>query len=158
MNKNSRPRTRQFKKLKHSNHIWPLFIVFILLGNTPSYAKTYRWTDNEGVTHFSNEPPPEAFDKPVKQKPKSPNQHLLTERESYLAKRNALLEQLSLTPQEQKRQNIQRDLNNLDIAWYDKYDPEKAKALRQKVGKAKIKVIKLKQSDENGMKRYKAFY
>jgi hypothetical protein len=47
-----------------------LFLVFIFLGiSEKGFGQYYKWVDEEGIVHFSEEPPPEASVKEKKQPP-----------------------------------------------------------------------------------------
>ena len=139
------------------------FALLGLLLSQLAISQTYRWVASEGVTHFSQTAPEPGqasnSHSSSDSQGQSPNQNSIAEKEEYLGKRETLLTQIRGTINEQRRDQLKRQLNILDLQWYEKHDPEKAAELKQKMDKPKIRVIpQNKQNEKSKMDRMKAFY
>lgn len=47
-------------------------VVALCLSTVPSSAELYRWVDEKGIQHFSNEPPPKGAVRDVEEAPETP--------------------------------------------------------------------------------------
>jgi hypothetical protein len=129
-----------------------------------SSAQSYRWVDEQGVTHFS-EQAPEQIDNPetvktnrsVHSKNESTKADRLLEKEEYQAQRQALQQQMERTPSAERREQLKRQIQQLDLSWYRKYDPEKATELEKEMSAPKVRELPAEKPASN-MDRYKAFY
>lgn len=129
----------------------------MLITAESTFAQTYRWVDENGVTHFSEqEPDPSLIQQNTVKTPK-PNANQLAEKESYMQERALLEQQISGTINDQRRDQLKRQLQMLDYQWYQKTDPAKAEALAKEMETPKVRVIQ-KKEDPNNMSKYKAFY
>jgi hypothetical protein len=134
-----------------------IWLYFICLGHSSAYAQTYQWIDKQGVTQFTEYEPSEdqVYSGSAKKQKVNPNQ--ISEKEDYLNKRDILEEQISGTINDVRRDQLKRQLLNLDYNWYAKYDPVKAEELKKQMDAPKIRVVP-KDNQSNKMDRMKAFY
>lgn len=131
---------------------------------TESYAQTYRWVDEQGVTHFSQQAPDHIeqaetikANHSIHHKKESTKADLLIEREEYQNQRQALQKQIEGTTSVERREQLNRQLQQLDLSWYQKYDPEKAAELEKLMAAPKVRELPA-EKPVNNMDRYKAFY
>lgn len=134
-----------------------LIATLFLISSGLSFAQTYRWVDEEGVTHFSQQEPSPSQTKSLGTHALKPNANQIAEKEQYLQERAELEQQISGTTVDQRREQLQRQLQMLDYQWLKKTDPAKAEALSKEMNDPKLRVIQKKEDPDN-MKKYKAFY
>jgi hypothetical protein len=135
-----------------------LLTLSFLVNSTFVLAQTYRWVDKEGVTHFTAEAPdPSEVQASEESKTLKPEANLISEKEEYQEKRASLEAQISGTINDERRDQLKRQLLVLDYQWYQKIDPEKAEELAEQLEAPKTRVIK-KQDETNNMSKHRAFY
>ena len=147
-----------------SSGIFRASILLITIPVSVSMAQSYRWVDEQGVTHFSQEAP-EHIDNPETLKTKrsvhnnkdSTTADRLIEGEEYRAQRLMLQKQIEGAISAERRDQLSRQLQQLDLSWYRKYDPEKAAELEKTMAAPKVRELPL-EKPVNNMDRYKAFY
>lgn len=150
----------------------PFCTVILLSGfiSHSAFAQTYRWVDEYGVTHFSEDAPaevanPESFkaNRSTYGQDSSAKTEFINEheekREAYQSERKLLEEQVENTVSAERRDQFRRQLQQLDLNWYREHDPEKAAQIEQEMAAPEIRVTPLQQKPiENNMDRMKAFY
>ena len=115
----------------------------------------YRWVDKDGVTHFTKEKPKKSEmgkDKEVKV-----DTDYINRKEEYQQKRKAKEIEISRATNEERREQLKRELLVIDYNWYKETDPEKAEEIKAQLGEPKVRVMEQKKEQSN-MDKYKAFF